>query len=206
MCVLAEAQRLKPAARKQTTGQAVNISAVSSEAAMLEDGTDGLSRSQPKVGMGLGLHGQLKNPKRYRGPLVGLEIEAWASWLVTGADEEEDEASARTIRLVARHLRDMTGLPFRAIVDLDRASPTPTERLPTSSPSNPIWAVRSDYSLDPLAAPDGLHGVGVEVITPPLEPTLADQAGRLLAERMLADDDFMPGMAAVFMSTCPFLV
>jgi hypothetical protein len=141
------------------------------------------------------MSGQLKNPKGYRGPMVGLEIEAWASWLITGADDE-DEASPRTIRLVARHLRATTGLPFRAIVDLDGSSPTPTERLPTSSPSNPVWAVRSDYSLDPLAAPDDLHGVGVELITPPLEPTLADQAAWLLAERMLDDDDFLPGMEA----------
>jgi hypothetical protein len=141
--------------------------------------------------------GQLRNLKGYRGPMVGLEVEAWASWLVTGADDDEDEASPRTIRMVARHLRGTTGLPFRAIIDdEDDPSPSPTERLPTSSPSNPIWAVRSDYSLDPLAAPDSLYGVGIEVITPPLEPTLADHAGRLLAERMLADEDFLPGMAA----------
>lgn len=41
----------------------------------------------------------------YHGPLVGLEIEVYASSFVTGDEDGEDEASGRTLRRVARHLR-----------------------------------------------------------------------------------------------------
>lgn len=139
---------------------------------------------------------KLTNPTGYNGPLVGLEIEAYASWSITQVDDGEDEASPRSIRRVARYLREMTGLPFRAVIDREEGSLGPTERMPTSSPSNPIWAVRSDYSLDPTCAPSDLYAVGIEVITPPLEPSLADHAGQLLAECMSADDNFLPGLGA----------
>jgi hypothetical protein len=139
---------------------------------------------------------KLTNPAGYSGPLVGLEIEACASWFITQVDDGEDEASLRSIRRVARYLREMTGLPFRAAMDPEEASPGPTERIPTSSPSNPIWAVRSDYSLDPTCAPNDFYAVGIEVITPPLEPSLADHAGRLLVECMSEDNSFLPGLGA----------
>src|SRR5271163_362539 len=136
---------------------------------------------------------KLTNPAGYSGPLVGLEIEAFASSFITQVDDGEDEASPRSIRRVARYLREMTGLPFLAMIDGEEGSPGPTERMPTSSPSNPIWVVRSDYSLDPTCAPSDLYAVGIEVIIPPLEPSLADHAGHLLAECMAADDNFLPG-------------
>ena len=128
--------------------------------------------------------GTLKNSKDYTGPLVGLEIEAYASCHVTGVDDGEDEASPRSIRRVARRLRETTGLPFRAIANANDTTSGSTERVPTSSPLNPIWAVRSDWSLDPCAAPNDEYAVGVEVITPPLEPSLA------------AGGDFLPGFEA----------
>lgn len=139
---------------------------------------------------------KLKNANGYHGPLVGLEIEAWASLIVTGSDWVEDEASLQTLRRAARHLRQVTGLAFKAIPNEREGREKPWGRIPTSSPSNPIWAVRSDYSLDPCVAPDDLHQEGVEIITPPLEPELANQAARLLVECALEDDSFLPGMAA----------
>src|SRR5690606_16586827 len=122
----------------------------------------------------------LVNPKGYQGPLVGLEIEAYASVEITGAFDGEDEASPRSIRRVAQHLREGTGLPFRAIFKEKDDEAAPGEGPPTSSRERPIWAVRSDYSLDPCGAPNPDYAVGIEVITPPLEPSLAAKAGSII--------------------------
>ncbi len=112
------------------------------------------------------MRGTVHNLPGHAVALLGFEIEAYASVLVTGADEGEDEASPRSLRKVARHLRDVTGLPFRAFIPSDDENARPGQREPTSSPENPIWAVRFDYSLDPCAAPNDEYLVGVEVITP----------------------------------------
>jgi len=65
-----------------------------------------------------------KNPGGYSGPLVGFEIEAYESGYVTGSLGGEDDASPRSMCRVARHLREASGLPLRAVLNCDHDAPT----------------------------------------------------------------------------------
>ena len=134
--------------------------------------------------------------------LVGFESEAYASVLVAGAKEGEDGASPRSLRKAARHLRDVTGRPFRAFIPSDDVENQPGQREPTSSPRRPIWAVRSDCSLDPCAAPNDDYMVGVEVITPPLD--FADASGAVRhSAGMMSGPAILPlDLKAAYRSTC----
>jgi hypothetical protein len=69
-----------------------------------------------------------KNPGGYSGPLVGFEIRAFTPFLITGSEDDEDAATSRSVRRAARHPRDVSGLPFRTVLNSDRGASTPTER------------------------------------------------------------------------------
>lgn len=136
----------------------------------------------------------IRNPEDYHGSLVGFEVEAYASRYVTEADEVEDKASLRSLRRVARRLRELTGLPFKAIADVEGV----IDPLPTSSPLNPVWAVKAEYDLDPLGVPNDDFTTGVEIITPPLEARLAADTAKIVAESMVSLGDFAPGLGSGF--------